>query len=242
MRSVLFVGPTLHGLTDRVPRTVECRPPAGAGDILRAIADGATRIGLVDGVFGQCRSVWHKEILFALSRGVPVLGAASMGALRAAECAAAGMEPVGGIALEYLNGQRVADSDVAVLHGPAELGFLPLSLALVDAEDRIGGWHRDGRLTETEAAGLLSAARSRHFTKRTWESVFATAGHDTRRQHELAAMTAVPEIGRKARDALELVALLTKEASRPPSPEAVVTEHFRTLAHGAGFPSSGLLA
>ena len=42
---------------------------------------GYRRIGIIDGHFGNVPSVWHKEILFALSKGVEVSGAASMGAL-----------------------------------------------------------------------------------------------------------------------------------------------------------------
>ncbi|MEJ0097006.1 MAG: TfuA-like protein [Bauldia sp.] len=51
----------------------------------KAVLAGASVIGLVDGVFENVASVWHKEILYALSEGVQVFGAASMGALRAAD-------------------------------------------------------------------------------------------------------------------------------------------------------------
>lgn len=230
MTAVLFVGPTLYGLTDRIPDAIKCRPPAAAGDILRAVTEGATRIGLVDGVFGNCRSVWHKEIVFALSRGVTILGAASMGALRAAECASLGMVPVGGIALEYLHAQRVADSDVALLHGPGEFGFPPLSVALVDAEDRIEGWRREGRATGTEAAGLLFAARSLHFSQRTWESVFQAAGTDTRSTTKMVSLSG---ISRKASDAMQLVALLATQARPVPRVEAILTKHLSALMKDA---------
>ena len=52
---------------------------------------------IVDGEFGQSLSVWHKEILHALHRGIRVVGASSMGALRAAELDRFGMEGVGEI-------------------------------------------------------------------------------------------------------------------------------------------------
>ena len=45
----------------------------------KAVIEGATVIGLIDGFFENVASVWHKEILFALSEGVQVFGAASMG-------------------------------------------------------------------------------------------------------------------------------------------------------------------
>ncbi|HEY5550419.1 MAG TPA: TfuA-like protein, partial [Opitutaceae bacterium] len=95
---VVFVGPSL---TDPKLRTdsgsVRFRPPAAMGDVTKAVIEGATAVGLVDGVFEAVASVWHKEILYALAEGVQVFGAASMGALRAAECAPYGMIGVGAI-------------------------------------------------------------------------------------------------------------------------------------------------
>ena len=78
------------------PPGVDAARPGEAGDLYRAARGGARVIGLVDGVFEDRPTVWHKEILWALDRGVRVLGAASLGALRAAECAPFGMEGVGG--------------------------------------------------------------------------------------------------------------------------------------------------
>ena len=70
-------------------------------------------IGIIDGGFEYTAPVWHKEILYALSAGTRVLGAASMGALRAAECHSFGMTGVGSIFKEYRDGTRIDDSDVA---------------------------------------------------------------------------------------------------------------------------------
>jgi hypothetical protein len=240
MSAVLFAGPTLYGLVYHLPEGIDCRPPAAAGDIVRAVAQGADRIGLVDGVFGQSRSVWHKEIVYALSHGVVVLGAASMGALRAADCAALGMVPVGGIAEDYLTGRRVADSDVAVLHGPAELGFRPLSIALVDLEDVVAGWQHGAdpgsALSRKEACDLLGMARSLHFTDRTWETILAGAGLEEGRRAHLLQMSVRAGPGRKARDALMLVSRLPSASSACRPVDAVVTDHFVDLAKAAGLP------
>ena len=109
---VLFVGSSLYGSTVDLSG-LDVRPPASQGQVLAAVHEGATAIGLVDGEFGQHASVWHKEILVALKSGVTVLGASSMGALRAAECAAFGMIPIGTIAAQYLSG---ALDDLSLIH------------------------------------------------------------------------------------------------------------------------------
>ena len=124
---VIFAGPSIYGLDKTATAFADLRAPARCGDVLKAVRDGAQTIGLIDGVFESLPSVWHKEILFALAAGVRVLGAASLGALRAAECHSFGMEGVGPIFRQYRSGARTSDADVAVVHAPAELGYKPLT-------------------------------------------------------------------------------------------------------------------
>lgn len=173
MRPVVFAGPSIFGL-DRSGLDLDVRPPASSGDFVAAVHHGATTIGLIDGLYGDCASVWHKEILYALSKGVSVLGGASMGALRAAECVSFGMIGVGHIYEAYRNGERLSDADVAVTHGPAELGYRPLSIALVDAQATLASLS-DIFLAD-EIAALQVAARRFHFSQRTWRSVVSSAG------------------------------------------------------------------
>lgn len=131
-RAVLFAGPSIVGLA--IPPEVALRPPAMCGDLVALLADPPTVVGLADGYFGLAPSVWHKEILALLSRGVRVIGAASLGALRAAELAESGMVGVGAIHAAYRAGTIERDDAVMLLHAPADYGFAPLTLPLVDAE------------------------------------------------------------------------------------------------------------
>lgn len=199
---VLFAGPSLFG-TNCELSGIALRPPARQGDVHRAVEDGATAIGLVDGVFGFVASVWHKEILFALSEGVAVLGAASLGALRAAECQPFGMRPIGTIAAEYLAGTRRDDGDVCLVHAPAELDFMPLSEPLVDVEATLAAMVDAGAATETEGAVLLAAARRLYFGDRDIERLCGEAGLPA-----LAASYRRHRVAAKTRDAQALVAAL----------------------------------
>jgi hypothetical protein len=75
MNRCVFIGPTLpHAQAGRVLDAVYL-PPVAQGDVYLAVKDGAEAIGIVDGYFQQVLSVWHKEILWALSKGVHVFGA-----------------------------------------------------------------------------------------------------------------------------------------------------------------------
>lgn len=173
---LVFVGPTVPDARSLYPG-LGIRPPARQGDIFRAVEGGATGIGLIDGYFDHVPAVWHKEILYTLSKGVRVAGAASMGALRAAECAAFGMEAHGSIAADYLVGRREDDGDVAQIHGPETLGYLPLSEPLVTVEAVLEALRHTGLLAEAEHDRLLAVARALFFKERTWPRILAEAGY-----------------------------------------------------------------
>ena len=174
MKPVVFAGPSIYGISDNHFSELDLRPPAASGDILGAVEGGARIIGLIDGLYGDCAAVWHKEILYAISKGVIVAGAASMGALRAAECNDFGMIGLGEIYKSYKSGQRVSDADVAVSHAPSALQFRPLTTALVDAEATI--LKCEQHLDPAKRDLLLGAARRVHFARRTWRSIATEAG------------------------------------------------------------------
>jgi len=211
---VLFAGPSLWGASYD-PYGLVVRPPARQGDLHRAVLEGADAIGLVDGVFGFVPSVWHKEILFALKQGVRVLGAASLGALRAAECAPFGMEAIGPIARSYRDGHRIEDADVCLAHAPGELDFMPLSEPLVDVEATVVAMAGRGLATQSEARDLLAAAQSIYFADRTVDEIVSTAGLP-----HLRAAYREARIGAKTADALLLIEhLRALPAGRGPAPD-----------------------
>ena len=214
MSKVVFAGPSLFGVEPSLLEGYVRRPPARCGDLLRALHDGAAAIGLIDGVFGTVPSVWHKEILAALNGGVPVIGAASIGALRAAECGAFGMSGIGEIYSDYAEGRRIADADVAVLHAPVELGFQPLTVALVDAEAAVGKTLQAGLITPGLATALQASARRLHFRDRTWEAIFAGLSPGHRLPSSTEDFLRDPARSLKAADAKLLLAAL-RDAAPP---------------------------
>jgi hypothetical protein len=85
---ILFAGPSLAGVHVSSNKGIDVRPPVRQGDVYLATLERPSAIGIIDGYFEGVPSVWHKEILWAMSHGISVLGASSMGALRAAELGA----------------------------------------------------------------------------------------------------------------------------------------------------------
>jgi hypothetical protein len=163
---IVFLGPSLPRTTAQTLLDADYRAPAGQGDIMRASAERPTAIGLIDGIFKDAPTVRHREILWAMSQGIPVFGAASMGALRAAELSDHGMIGVGLIYRWYRRFALLPDDAVAVTHGPAELGAPPLSAALVDIRRSLSAAVRHGLLTPEAAKTHLQRITSEPFAKR----------------------------------------------------------------------------
>jgi hypothetical protein len=205
MRRCVFVGPSLHGVA-RGPDNIDFLPPAARGDIVAAVERGVKWIGLVDGYFGSCASVWHKEILYALSRGCHVWGAASMGALRAAECLSFGMVAVGEIARQFATGELEDDAEVALLHGPPEADFVPFTEPLVDVRATLAEMSNRSRVSVEEAGRMLDIAGSIHFTERTVEAIAAAALGSRGLQDDFRDIYAACRIHAKQADALLLLA------------------------------------
>lgn len=214
---VVLAGPSVYGL--RIDWTgVELRRPAQQGDVERAVADGAVAIGLVDGHYQQVGAVWHKEILLALSAGVRVFGAASMGALRAAECAAFGMIPVGSIAAGYCSGELFDDADVALTNGPMELGYPPLTEPMVTVAATLNHLVARALLSPEESRAILAAAQSIYFADRTLEAVFERAADGPSRQR-LLNLYVHNRVDPKGLDALELIEVVRGVERRDAPPD-----------------------
>ncbi len=216
---IVFLGPSLSLDRARAILDVEFRPPAAMGDVYLAAQRAPSAILIIDGVFENRPAVFHKEILWALSEGIHVFGAASMGALRAAELDQFGMIGVGAIFESYRNGTLDRDDAVAVQHGPEELGYPQLSWALVDAWATFADARRDGIIDEAQLVILNAVAGTIFYKERTvastLESAARTSGTDL---SGLAAWIARNTISQKAEDAsalLKTVAELRENLDTP---------------------------
>lgn len=226
------------------PLPIEIRPPAQCGDIARAAADGAVAIGLADGLFETTASPWHKEILWAMSRGVRVYGAASMGALRAAEMHQHGMIGVGRIFAMYRDGRLVDDDEVAISHGPAEAGYPAVSEAMVNIRATLALARRRDVIDAMHERRLLAIAKALFFKDRGYAQLLAAArrlrlpGAMLRR---LAAWLPHNRRDIKREDALLLLRRVSQDARRSvpsPRPGFVATTFWDALARRLDLPRS----
>jgi hypothetical protein len=145
---------------------------------------------------------------------VPVLGAASLGAVRAAELAPFGMLGIGSVFAGYADGSITDDADVAVLHAPAELGWQPLTEALVDVLATLDRALAEGILPAGVHDGMVHRARALPYKQRTWPALLAPLAPIA-----AAAVRRWLPAGRrsvKRGDALAALAALAAGPPRPP--------------------------
>ena len=222
MTVFLFVGPSLSPEELGAAGDFVCLPPAAQGDVQRAAEMRPRAIGLIDGYFEGVPSVWHKEILWAMTRGIHLFGSASMGALRAAELHSFGMQGVGRIFQDYLEANLEDDDEVAVLHGPAEVGYLALSEAMVNIRATLESAEADGVIAAGTRFALERHAKSLFYQERNWDAVFTRGGEDAEvPAAELADFRDWLPLGRvdlKAKDARAMLSAMQAFLATDPGP------------------------
>jgi hypothetical protein len=181
MNAVVFIGPSL-ALADAQAQcaasgaaAIDWRAPARMGDVYRATLQRPDVILIIDGYFEQVPSVWHKEVLFALSQGVQVWGASSMGALRAAELHAFGMRGIGRIFEAYAGAAINDDDEVAIVHGQGDGRFALASEAMVNLRFALADAAAAGLIDEALRARLTDLAKARFYPERSWDGLWQDA-------------------------------------------------------------------
>jgi hypothetical protein len=208
MSVVIFTGPSLSAADARRELQAEYRPPAEQGDVYRAAQNSPQVIGIIDGYFERVPSVWHKEILWAMSRGIHVFGSASMGALRAAELDAFGMEGVGSIFEAFRDGTLEDDDEVAVVHASREFDFRTASEAMVDIRHTLTRAVESDVLRASTAAAIESGAKSMFYPDRTYPRIIARAIELSLPRAELDALQEWLPRGRTSLKRADAVAML----------------------------------
>jgi TfuA protein len=167
----VFCGPSLPP-EDRISVKGICYlPPAARGDIERAAARFDNLL-LIDGVFHHDLAPSPAECYRAAQR-IRCFGAASLGALRAAECRLYGFMPLGIIARWYIREVIDGDDEVAVAVDPRTQSALSVSSVNVRYVARLAV--RRGIIARSEADRLVAQSREVFYADRTWEDVLTLA-------------------------------------------------------------------
>jgi hypothetical protein len=227
---LVFTGPCLDHETIRevLPEAI-ILPPARQGDVISNLMEyEPSHVLLLEGLFHSSLSVWHKELAWSmLIPGVKgVYGAASMGALRAADLADYGMIGSGKIFNWFYEGVTFDESEVSAVYveGPNET-FKSYTVPLCNVRGALLKGLEEKLLSAEEAEKIFTDARAIHWTER------------TERALGLLGFPVLIEIlkghNQKAIDALEL--LYTFRDLKPVEGYTAITEEALSLLFSAQF-------
>ncbi|MGH6930415.1 MAG: TfuA-like protein, partial [Dongiaceae bacterium] len=231
MTICIFTGPTLPRAEAAKVLDAEYLPPAAIGDVYKAAQKRPWAIGIIDGFFESTPSVWHKEVLWAMAQGIHVFGASSMGALRAAELADFGMVGVGAIFEAYRDGTLEDDDEVAVVHGPPELGYVQLNEAMVNIRATMRKATDDGVLSADTGRALIEIAKGLYYKNRSYDRVLSDAAAAGQLPNEelarLKSWLPKNQINQKRLDAVAMLRAIGEAQAAAGAPKAVsyVFEH-----------------
>jgi hypothetical protein len=163
--TVIFAGPSIRNSRLRAITDAHIAGPIKRGDLLRL--DKFDKFVIIDGEFVQSLSVSPKEILSLLDQKKIVIGAASMGALRASELDRDGMIGVGWVYRRFARAVIRRDDEVALVY--SLIDFSPLTVPLVN----VAYWTEHLRerhwISDPERRAILRIARRFHFADRSEE-------------------------------------------------------------------------
>ena len=217
---VVYTGPTLAAdAVNAVLPEAQVLAPLARGDLLAGNWSAGDTAVIIDGYFREQRSVGHKEVLWLLSQGVRVIGAASMGALRAAELSPYGMQGVGVVYDMYATNEIDGDDEVGVLHGPAAMGYPPQTVALVSLRYGCREGAAAGLIEETAGRRIVEAAKALPFTHRTWQEIASKLGE----QDQDSLVVLKEKIGSGEWDLKRLDALSALRAASTPDADLAQT-------------------
>jgi len=202
-------------------------PPVKQGEVYRAALTCPAIIG---------PTVWHKEILWAMAQGIHVYGSASTGALRAAELHSFGMKGVGLIFEAYRDRVLCDDDEVAVLHGPEELGYPAVTEAMVNIRATLDKAAAEGVLDGWLAAQLIGIGKALFYKKRSWDAILQLAITHSLPPvpvSNLAAWLRKGQVDQKRLDAVEMTARVRAHLAKGVYPPMISYRFHNTRYHQA---------
>ena len=176
--------------------------PIKRGDLCHDMKENPDIIGIIDGVFHQNSSVGHKEILNVINNGVTVVGASSMGALRASELDSLGMKGIGYVYEQYATGKVTSDDDVAVMLDSETLEAL--SEPLINMDYVFTNAVSKSIITQDQKDELIKIAKATFYPKRNYSQTLSSSNLDDKTKSNLINFIRI-SVDIKKEDAKELI-------------------------------------
>ena len=171
-KPIVYLGPTLNREEASKILDADYRDPAKKGDFLRLshTTDEKKYVGFIDGVFLHDYPPSPIEVYhLATRKNIELIGASSLGALRAVELEKFGMKGIGKIFQLFKNGILNADDEVAVTF-VRDKNILQ-SEALIDIRFNLFLAYKKGIITKQTKKRFVKTAKNIYFPFRNYEDI-----------------------------------------------------------------------
>lgn len=171
-KPIVYLGPTLSREKAIKILDADYRDPAKKGDFLMLSQDSDEKkyVGFIDGVFLHDYPPSPIEVYhLATRKNIELIGASSLGALRAVELEKFGMKGIGKIFQLYKNGIIDADDEVAVTF-VRENNILQ-SEAMIDIRFNLFLAYKKGIITNQTKKRIAKIAKNIYFPFRNYEDI-----------------------------------------------------------------------
>jgi len=171
-KPIVYLGPTLNREEASKILDADYRDPAKKGDFLRLshTSDEKKYVGFIDGVFLHDYPPSPIEVYhLATRKNIELIGASSLGALRAVELEKFGMKGIGKIFQLFKNGILNADDEVAVTF-VRDKNILQ-SEALIDIRFNLFLAYKKGIITKQTKKRFVKTAKNIYFPFRNYEDI-----------------------------------------------------------------------
>ena len=172
----VFLGPTApaQDVLSVLPDALVV-PPCRRGDLYRYRIFKHSIFLIIDGVFGGSLAVSPREVVDVIDDGAVVIGASSMGALRAVDCYPKGALGIG-IVYRLYRLRAISSEDEVAVTFRQDRPFPPLTDPLINMRVALRRAVRRGLMTAADSLSIVAAAEAKHYSDRTWSLAFRDAG------------------------------------------------------------------
>ncbi len=169
---IVYLGPTLSREEASKILDADYREPAKKGDFLRLAhtSDEKRYVGFIDGVFLHDYPPSPIEVYhLATRKNIELVGASSLGALRAVELEKFGMKGIGKIFQLYKNGIINADDEVAVTFVRGK--NILQSEAMIDIRFNLFLAYKKGIISKQTKKRFVKVAKNIYFPFRNYDDI-----------------------------------------------------------------------
>jgi hypothetical protein len=168
-RVIVYGSASLELLPENYKAFLDIRPPVKRGDLQTVLEqdENPKTILILDGLYGGNLAVTPTECRRLLFGGWTLIGASSMGALRASDLWSVGMIGIGEVYNMFRLGYLRSDADVAVTYSAVD--YTECTASIVHVRAILSAMEKQQLISATVSRKMLLQSRKIYWLERYWD-------------------------------------------------------------------------